>query len=436
MKLSFVGRLSMALVASLALGLGTTSCSVGTIGYMWVLGQEYNQIAGFKVDQYSGNLTEIVGSPFNSNGSVPVSILVKSGGRYVYVVNQGVDGSAAGAGSGQTIALYSVGGDGTLVFQQSYQSQGYVSQWAQMDSTGTYLYVLDQYSPGEITSGANAGKYIGPNTDGNGSITVFAADPNTGRLTLVTNSQTQVNGVNTPFWEVGSAPIMSKTDAGCLYTVNTGFDSHGLQTVTPYSIGSGGQLVFTTTGNIEIPQTVTGVKTNITSIAGPQTTSGSFLFLTDAASNVLYGYQSGGSCALTALNGGTTNLGSANFFPGTSDPVYSLIDSTGKYLYILNNSTTSTQTTSTFSSISALSINPSNQELQPIIGAPYPSGSGPVCIAEDPSNQYIYTSNHNDGTVTGFALNPTSGELSDLTKGSTFTATGKAACFAISGSIV
>ena len=57
MKLSFVGRLSMALFASLALGLGTTSCSVGTIGYMWVLGQEYNQIAGFKVDQYSGNLT-------------------------------------------------------------------------------------------------------------------------------------------------------------------------------------------------------------------------------------------------------------------------------------------------------------------------------------------------------------------------------------------
>ena len=56
-------------------------------------------------------------------------------------------------------------------------------------------------------------------------------------------------------------------------------------------------------------------------------------------------------------------------------------------------------------------------------------------MAEDPSNQYIYTSNYNDGTVTGFALNATSGELSDLTKGSTFTAVGKASCLAISGSI-
>jgi hypothetical protein len=89
MKLSFVGRWSMALFASLALGLGMTACGGGTIGYMWVLGQQYNQIVGFKVDQYSGNLTEVPGAPFASNGSVPVSIVVKQGGRYVYVVNQG-----------------------------------------------------------------------------------------------------------------------------------------------------------------------------------------------------------------------------------------------------------------------------------------------------------------------------------------------------------
>ena len=428
MKLSLVGRWSMALVASLALGLGTTSCSVGTIGYMWVLGQEYNQIAGFKVDQYSGNLTAVQGSPFSSNGSVPVSIVVKSGGAYVYVINQGVcpaAGCGTGTNTGQSIALFSVGGDGVLTFQESYVSQGYDSLWAQMDSTGTYLYVLDKYSPGK---NAQSGLYNAPNQDGNGSITAFVADPNTGRLTLMTNSQTQINGVNTPFWEVGPSPVMSKSQGGCLYTVNGGLTG-GLQTITPYSVGSTGQLVFTTTGNISIPQYTTGVATNITSING----SGNYMFLTDAASNVLYGYQATGTCNLTALNGGKTSL--ASDFPNTSDPVYSLIDSTGKYLYVANNSTTSTQTTTPYSSLSALTINSTNQELQPIIGSPYPSGSGPVCMAEDPSNQYIYTSNYNDGTVTGFALNSTSGELSDLTKGSTFTAVGKASCLAISGSI-
>ncbi|MGA8939265.1 MAG: beta-propeller fold lactonase family protein, partial [Acidobacteriaceae bacterium] len=427
---SLIGRWSMALFASLALGLGMTACGGGTIGYMWVLGQEYNQIAGFKVDQYSGNLTEVPGSPFNSNGSVPVSLVIKSGGRFVYVINQGVcpsTGCGTAQNVGQFIALYSVGGDGTLTFQQKYTSQGYFSQWAQMDSGGSYLYVLDKYSPGKDPA---TGLYDAPNTDGNGSITAFVADANTGRLTLVTNSETQVNGVNTPFWEVGASPLMTKSQGGCLYTVNDGYNANGLQTVTPYTIGAGGQLVFTTTGNISINQIV-GEPTNISSING----SGTYMFLTDAANNVLYGYETTGSCNLTALNGGTTNLGSANYFPNTSDPSYTLIDSTGKYVYVANNSTTSTLTTTPFSSLSALNINASVQELQPIIGSPYPVGSGPVCIVEDPSNQYIYTSNYNAGTVTGYQLNANSGELSDLTKGSTFTAVGKASCLAISGAV-
>ncbi len=429
MKLSLIGRWSMALFASLALGLGMTACGGGTIGYMWVLGQEYNQVAGFKVDQYSGNLTEVPGSPFSSNGSVPVSIVIKSGGRFVYVINQGVGGSANGPGQGQSIALYSVGGDGVLVFQIAYQTQGYVSEWAQMDSSGTYLYVVDKYSPGlnPVT-----GLYNAPNTDGNGSITAFVADPNTGRLSLLTNSQTQVNQINLPFWEVGPSPVMSKSQAGCLYTVNGGYNASGVQTVTPYSIGASGQLVYTTTGNIVIPQSTTGVATKITSING----SGSYIFLTDAASNILYGYSSTGACNLTALNGGYTNL--ATYFPNTSDPVYSMIDSTGKFLYVANNSTTSTQPTTPYSSLSALNINQTNQQLQPIIGSPYPVGSGPTCIVEDPSNQYIYTSNYNDGTVTGFQVNGGtggSGELVQLTKGSKFTAVGKASCLAISGAV-
>ena len=203
MKLSLFGRLAMALFASLALGLGMTACGGGTIGYMWVLGQQYNQIAGFKIDDYTGNLTQIQGSPFTTNGAIPVSIVVKPGGRYVYVINQGTGGGPTKPGTSQSVALYCVGGDGALTFQQSYQTQGYISQWAQMDSTGSYLYVLDKYAP---SYNATTGLYNGPNTDGNGAITVFSADPNTGRLTLVTNSQTQPNGGKHALLEVGPRP--------------------------------------------------------------------------------------------------------------------------------------------------------------------------------------------------------------------------------------
>jgi 6-phosphogluconolactonase (cycloisomerase 2 family) len=262
--------------------------------------------------------------------------------------------------------------------------------------------------------------------DGNGAISVYATDPNTGRLSLVTNTQTQVKGVNTPFWEVGPSPIMAKAQGGCMFTLNTGL-TNNVQTITPYSIGANGQLVNTTTGNIVVTSP-TGTTTNLTSING----SGSFMFLTDAANNLLFGYSMGGNCALSALNGGTTNL--ASYFP-TTNPTYSLIDSSGKYLYVLNKTTTSTITTTPYSSISPFSINPSNHELAAIGNTPYSVGSGPVCMVEDPTNQYMYTSNYNDGTVTGKFFNQSTGELSQLSRGSTFTATGLSSCLIISGTI-
>jgi 6-phosphogluconolactonase (cycloisomerase 2 family) len=421
MKLSLFGRLAMALFASLALGLGMTACGGGTIGYMWVLGQQYNQIVGFKIDDYTGNLTSVEGSPFASNGSVPVSIVVKPGGRYIYVINQGTGGGPKLVngvptfvqGTGQTVALYSVGGDGTLTFQQNYFTQGFASQWAQFDSTGTYLYVLDKYSPS-----ANASDCLTTPSasDCFGAITAFSSDSTTGRLTLLTNSQTQVGGVNTTYFNVGNQPFMMKTLSGCLFTVNG-----GNQTISPFAFGSSGQLTFTTT------QTFPTTAGKITSING----AGSFIFLTDSANNMLDGYSVGSSCALVTLNGGNTpNI------TGTSNPTYTLIDSTSKYLYVLNQSTTSTIVGTPYSSISAFTINSTNQELQPIAGSPYTVGSGPVCIAEDPSNQYMFISNHNDGTVTGKVLDPTTGILSSLSRGSTFTATGQASCLAISGAVI
>jgi 6-phosphogluconolactonase (cycloisomerase 2 family) len=418
MKLSLFSRLAMALFASLALGLGMTACGGGTIGYMWVLGQQYNQIVGFKIDDYTGNLTNVQGSPFSSNGSVPVSIVVKPGGRFVYVINQGTC-PTAGCGKAtnvsQTIAVYSVGGDGTLTFQQSYVTQGYSSQWAQFDSTGTYLYVLDQYSPSFNTL---TGLFNGPNTDGNGSISVYSSDSTTGRLSLVTNAQTQRNGVNTPFWEVGPNPFMMKTLSGCLFTVNK-----GNQSISPYVFGSGGQLAFTTTQTFPL---TTG---NVTSING----SGSLLYLTDSSQTpgVLVGYTVGSNCTLTTVNGGnkTDSVGTAN-------PTYTFIDSTNKYLYVLNQSTTSTTSTTPFSSVSVFTINTTNQELQEISGSPFTVGSGPVCMVEDPTNQYLYTSNHNDGTITGKRLDPNTGLITVLPRGSTFTATGQASCLAVSGSVI
>jgi hypothetical protein len=420
MKLSWMGRIAMATLASLALGLGMSACGGGTIGYIWVLGDQFNQITGFKVDDFTGNLTQVIGSPFPSNGVNPVSIVIKPGGRYIYVINQGTGGGPStfdpithapiiNKEKSGGIALYSVGGDGVLTFQQSYATQGSVPTWAQFDSGGTFLYVLDKYSP---DPGA-----LNTNSLPEGSITVFGVDSSTGRLTLVTNHQQLDPKTNNPltYFNVGASPIMMKTAGGCLLTLDSD------NTVFPYSFGGNGQITVTTPGFLPIGSV------QLTSING----NGSNVFLTDAGANQILPFTIGAQCSLTSLAGGAL----ANL-PGTSNPMYSMVDNSGKYLYVLNQSTTVTNPPTTpFSSISAFTLNPSGGKPSPILDSPYKVGANPVCMVEDSSNQYIYTSNRNDGTVSGFVFDPSTGRLSSLTRGSTFTASGLGSCLALSGAV-
>jgi 6-phosphogluconolactonase (cycloisomerase 2 family) len=379
-----------------------SACGGGTIAYMWVVGQQYSQITGFKVDDYTGNLTQAPGTPYTSGGVNPVSILVKPGGRYVYVINQGVGGGPNTPETSGGIAVFAVGGDGVLTYQQTYQSQGYVPVWAQFDNTGSFLYVLDRYAPDGV--GAV------------GSITAFAVDSSTGRLQLQTNAQNKTgpNGTNISYFPVGPSPIMAKSLGSCLLTLDSN------RTVFPYSFAGNGQLNLTTNGS----QVITG--STLSSING----NGGSVYITDSGANAILSFQVGSACNLTSSGGGTT----ANI-AGTSNPQYSLIDNSGKYLYVLNQSTTSTTTGTPFSSISAFTINQSTQQLQQIAGSPYPVGSNPVCMVEDPTSQYIYVSNRNDGTVSGKVIDSTTGELSNLSRGSTFTASGLGGCLVISGAV-
>jgi 6-phosphogluconolactonase (cycloisomerase 2 family) len=401
------------------MGLGMTACGGGTIGFMWVLGTQYNQIGGFKIDDFSGNLTQIPHSPFSSGGADPVSIVVKPGGRFVYVVNKGGSNSTGvnpACGTAGSISEFSVGGQGVLTFQQCFQSQGMTPVWAAHDSTGNFLYVLDQQAPPATPTSP-----LPPN----GDITVFSIDPNTGRLTLVLNQQIKdpTTGLQLTYFPVGNTPTMLALSGGCLFTLNSAD-----QTVFPYAAGTGGQLTQTTNSVI-----ITNATRATSIIAG-----GSGVYITDAgasgtAGQILPFSVSASTCNLQPITGGAT----ANISPA-SNPVYALVGGTGgsaanSHLYVANQSTTNS--TLPNSSISAFNIQ-SNGQLQPLPDPgnnPYPVGGGPVCMVEDPSNQYIYTSN-GDGTVTGKSIS-TVGQLSNLKRATTFTTVGQATCLAVSGNV-
>ena len=347
-----------------------------------------------------------------------MSVVVKPGGRYIYVVNSGTNAVVTGGvptNTGSSIAQFAVGGDGILTFQQTFQSQGVQPIWAAMDTSGNFLYVLDKYS-----------HYYNGTTDLNGSITVFQVAGDTGKLTLVPNTQI-LTGQNLPtlVFEVGQNPVMSKVGFGsCLFTLSP-------TSIYPYLINaSTGQLTISATGPFlqfaQAPKV-----SNLSSINTGSNASANYIFVTDKANNTVVPLASGGTsaCTLAPVSGSSQTL-------PLNNPVMSLTSSNGTYLYVLNQSNSSTIGTAN-STITAYHINAQGQlqDNPDSTSNPYAVGSGPVCIVEDPSNQYLYITNNTDSTITGKVFDPTRGFLSPLTRGSVFPVTMNPTCLAVSGNV-
>jgi DNA-binding beta-propeller fold protein YncE len=110
--------------------------------------------------------------------------------------------------------------------------------------------------------------------------------------------------------------------------------------------------------------------------------------------------------------------------PTEANPIYLLVESKGKFLYVANQQGAST---STGAGIAGYSISPQNSELSQDPGSPWGTGAEPQCLLEDPSNQFIYTANAGDSTITGRKLDPNSGSLKAFTgSNGTFALTGPA----------
>ncbi len=431
MKLKKSGQIFLAMAVSLGLSFGLTSCvNDYTVAYLYVTGSYQNQIGAFKISNNTGNLTTIPGSPFGSGGTNPIREVVSTSGRYLYILNAGT-ASAPGANGNFTykstnITVYSVGGDGVLAPQQTYTSQGYGSIRMALSVSGGYLYVLDEYAPaaGNDSSGNPliASKTLEPGLSCQdssgiyhpvGDITVFSVDSNTGRLSLVTNSQLQTpTGAQLTYFPVGCEPIDLKVTGGYAYVADTYDPVTGNRyTVFPYAINSSsGQL--TTTQNTEF---VTGAE-SISTVGS--SASGGTIYILDPVGEQIWYYSVGTNALLQAINGSPTS----NSQSVSGNPIALTTDSKGKFLYVANAGPTSNLGQAN-SDISAFNI-ASNGVLSPLTGAPFPTGSGPQCIIEDPSNQYIFTADYDSNTVTGKVLDPNSGVLTPMRNQSSYPTVG------------
>jgi 6-phosphogluconolactonase len=432
MKFRKFGRITLALAASLVIGFGTQSCNYDfTEAYIIVTGSQYNQVASYKEDNKNGVLSPAPHNPLSSGGSNPIRALLLNGGRYVYVLNEGTpspqsDGSIKWSGGG--IALFSVGGDGALSFQQTFPSQGLGSLRLALSSGGNYLYVLDQYQPGNTTNVAAASTSISTATPcydsaagvyrPAGDISVYSIDPSTGRLFLVQNQQQQ-NALGTPlsYFPVGCGPIDFHLLSSYLYTGEASDPASGnTQVVYSYSASTNGQL-------IQVPGGAQPIGTSSMAVLGASA-NGSWFYVLDNGSNSIFTFTQGANGLLSSISGGAV----ANV-PGAAGMTALTTDSGSKYLYITN--TQSTTLGAAASVIAGFDITTGSGVLTPFnlnpanSTATFPVGSTPVCIFEDPSHQYMYAANAGSNNVTGAKFDPDTGTLtSNLSKGNTFGAIG------------
>ncbi len=100
--------------------------------------------------------------------------------------------------------------------------------------------------------------------------------------------------------------------------------------------------------------------------------------------------------------------------PTFTNPNLVIASNNGKWLYVLNQGD-NTSTTNTQSGIAAFTITQPYQ-LTPIANGGQTAGTGPApqCILEDPSNQFVYTANFGDGSVTGLSIDQNRGNLNPL----------------------
>jgi 6-phosphogluconolactonase (cycloisomerase 2 family) len=428
-KALLIGALSTGVIFSVS------SCVRSyTVGYIYVTGTvtaESNGagiISGYAIDHNTGFLTPLHTLPVSSGGANPGRFVLIGGSRFLYVLNQGVNAqggltcTTADPCENSNITQFAVGGNGVLTPQETFYTQGLNPFRLIADTGGNYVLVLDHDAP----SNAACSLALGASAATCGDITVFQVNQTTGRLTLVQNAQvTSAGGSPLTYFPVPANPIDFVQNGSFILTVS-GTPSTG-DSVFPYQFtSSSGQLTL----GQNSPQPL-GI-TQATAIE----TAGVLYVLDNEAPNPNPTLASSQILPFSVGAGGLLQSEAGGIVPDDptlTNPTQLLLESKGKFIYLANQGNDATGINAE-SGITGYFLTTSPSYQVTFLAPPtYGSGSAPQCIVEDPSDQFIYTANFADSTITGRAIDPNDGVLNPLRVANSYTLQGPAAWCVIDG---
>jgi hypothetical protein len=430
------GKAILMIALSAAIVFSVSSCVESyTVGFLYVTGtvtsgsSSNGIISGFKIDHNTGRLREIHGLPISSGGANPVRAVLITGSRFLYVLNRGANSSGgsdcttADPCQNSNIQEFSVGGNGILTAQETFYTQGINPFRMLGDTSGNFLYVLDHDAPSSAACALALGSTA---TTACGDITAFQVNQTTGRLSLIVNAQvTAASGAPLPYFPVPADPIDFTIASGNVLTLS-GTPTTG-DVVFPYAFNSSsGQLTISQNSPQPLSIYQGTAIVNGTGYIYVLDNEGTDVTGSGATSQILpFSVGTGG--ALQAQTGGVVPDD-----PTLANPIYLLVESKGKFLYVANQGN-NVQGTNPTSGIAGYVIDPSTHQLSFIAGEPFGSGSGPQCIVEDPSDQFIYSADFNDSSVTGRVVDPNSGVLNPLRVTSSYALQGPATWCLVDG---
>lgn len=452
MRFTKFGKALLMGVLSAGIIFGITSCVQSyTVGFLYVTGTvtassgNSGIISGYRIDHNVGTLAPIDGLPVSSGGANPVRAVLSLGSRFLYVLNRGVNnagnGNCYGVGSAEcqnaNVTEYAVGGNGILTPQETFFTQGQNPFRLIVDLSGSYLMVLDHDAPDNASPSStdNCARALGGGAATCGDITVFQINQTTGRLSLVVNAQvTASNGSALTYFPVPANPVDFVLSSQFLLTLAgaptpTSYPYTGGTSVWPYSFSSSsGQLTLSQNSvqalGIHRGNAIVNGNSIIYVLDNEPVT------ITCASGTCPFpaGTYPGQILPFTTGAGGALQAEPSGVFPDTgtlANPIQVLVESKGKYLYVANQGNNITGN-NPGSGIAGYEIfTAPSYELQFIAEQPFGSGSGPQCIVEDPSNQFVYEANEYDSTVTGRTLDPNTGDLNPMRSTETWTLQGQ-----------
>ena len=418
MKFTKFGKALLMSALSAALILCVTSCVESyDVGYLYVTGTDTAQssgngiISGFGIDHNTGFLTPVRTLPVSSGGANPVRAVLVSSSRFLYVLNRGVSQNPAGSDqctteypcTGSNITLFAVGGHGTLTLQEQFFTQGINPFRLITDSSQSFIMVLDHDS----------------------SVNGYpSSNQTTGRLSLVENAQvTAAGGAPLTYFPVPANPVDFIPSSGFILTLSsttsqTSYPYVNGSTVFPYTFVGTGQLTI----NQNTSQTINDSSLSGIPSAEAFSTGGTYLYILDNNPIYLNGsntatsqsqilpFTVGANGALQSQTGGPVADD-----PAQSNPIFLTQESKGKWLYVANQGIDANSGVSA-NGITGYDIDPTTHQLTEMAFLPFSTGAGPQCLVEDPSNQFFYTANYYDSTVSGLSLEVNAGDLEPLSQ--------------------